>query len=312
MSSGKLWNRVFYGCGKEENGKVEEDLEPKEGSTVEGNLGGSEEEKKQAQTFLGSCKRVMDTCFVSFSMFSAWKVPFVSWDEKNTRFMLLAFPLVGAVCGFGFCLLSDYLGRFGFSPLFSAICLTFFPVVFTGGIHLDGYCDTLDGLSSHQSRKRQLEILSDPHVGVFAVMGLVAYLGLFCGILYELEMESSYYLYFMGIFVISRCVSGICLVSLPSAKSEGLAVTFSAQSDGRLVLRGLWLVLGLCFGLFFAQGLLSGLCLMGASLLVLYRWQKRVYTFYQGVTGDLLGYLSQTMEFYLFLTLLFLQKGGIL
>lgn len=267
-----------------------------------------EQEIKRENNIAEALKTGWNTCLVAFSMFSALKVPFVSWDEKNTRYMLLAFPLVGAVCGMGFSLLCYFCALWGFSPLFTAVCLTFFPVVFTGGIHLDGYCDTLDGLSSHQSRERQLEILSDPHVGVFAVMGLVAYLGLFCGILYEMDKGVGYFPYFVGIFVLSRCISGICLVSLPSAKSAGLAVTFSQQSHRKRVLQGLWLLLGGCFGLFILLDVVSGLCLVGAFLLVLYRWQKKVYGFYQGVTGDLLGYLSQTMEFYLFLALLLLQK----
>lgn len=257
-------------------------------------------------------KEAFETCLVAFSMFSAVKVPSLHWNEKNTRYMLLAFPLVGAVCGGLFSLLALFCERFGFSPVFTAVLLTFFPVIFTGGIHLDGYCDTLDAVSSHQSREKQLAILSDPHIGAFGVLGLVSYLALLFGIFYELDKAERYMPYFVGFFVISRCMSGICLVSLPSAKTGGLAVYFSAQSQGERVSCGLWLLFGACFVLFFLLDLLSGLCLLVACVGVLYRWQKKIYGFFQGVTGDLLGYLSQTMEFYLFFTLLLLQKGGLL
>ena len=35
------------------------------------------------------------------------------------------------------------------------------PLLVTGGIHLDGFCDTADALASHQSRERKLEILKE-------------------------------------------------------------------------------------------------------------------------------------------------------
>ena len=58
------------------------------------------------------------------------------------------------------------------------------PVAVTGGIHLDGYADTSDALSSYGDREKKLEILKDSHCGAFAVIRLcsyfVAYFGL-CG-----------------------------------------------------------------------------------------------------------------------------------
>ena len=36
------------------------------------------------------------------------------------------------------------------------------PVWVTGGIHLDGYADTCDALSSYGDREKKLEILKDP------------------------------------------------------------------------------------------------------------------------------------------------------
>ena len=42
---------------------------------------------------------VLQTIAVAFAMFSAVPVPQFDWNEKNMRYSLCAFPLVGNVCG---------------------------------------------------------------------------------------------------------------------------------------------------------------------------------------------------------------------
>lgn len=53
--------------------------------------------------------------------------------------------------------------------------MTLIPVLITGGIHLDGFADTVDAMSSYAERERRLEILKDPHTGAFAIIGLCCY-----------------------------------------------------------------------------------------------------------------------------------------
>lgn len=55
----------------------------------------------------------------------------------------------------------------------AGFCLV--PVWVTGGIHLDGYADTCDALSSYGDTAKKLEILKDPHCGAFAVIRLCSY-----------------------------------------------------------------------------------------------------------------------------------------
>ena len=44
-------------------------------------------------------KTVMGAAAAAFSMFSALPVPQVPWDQRNMRWMLAAFPLVGLAAG---------------------------------------------------------------------------------------------------------------------------------------------------------------------------------------------------------------------
>ena len=45
--------------------------------------------------------------------------------------------------------------------------------VLTRGLHLDGFIDTCDALLGGSDRRRRLQILRDPHVGAFGVVGAV-------------------------------------------------------------------------------------------------------------------------------------------
>ena len=100
-------------------------------------------------------RNILQTIAVAFAMFSAIPVPQPVWTEKNMRYTLCAFPLVGFVCGLlwrGWAALMDYLGG---SPLLLAGGLCVIPVLVTGGIHLDGYADTSDALGSCGSPEKK-------------------------------------------------------------------------------------------------------------------------------------------------------------
>ena len=114
---------------------------------------------------------VLQTIAVAFAMFSAIPMPQFEWSQKNMRYALCAFPLIGAVCGGLWCL----VGVLPVPELVRAAGFCLVPVLVTGGIHLDGFADTCDALSSYGDAEKKLEILKDPHCGAFAVIRLCAY-----------------------------------------------------------------------------------------------------------------------------------------
>jgi adenosylcobinamide-GDP ribazoletransferase len=80
------------------------------------------------------------------------------------------FPLVGALIGAPLALISAFL------PLpteISAFTILAAWVALTGGLHLDGLADSLDGLLSTTTSERRLEIMKDPRTGAWAVIGLI-------------------------------------------------------------------------------------------------------------------------------------------
>ena len=90
---------------------------------------------------------------IAFSMYSRIPMPQVEWSEKRMKYAMCFFPAVGVAVALGLwaavwvCsrLECQWLGKL----LPPAIA-----VLVTGGIHMDGFLDTVDALSSHQSREK--------------------------------------------------------------------------------------------------------------------------------------------------------------
>ena len=112
---------------------------------------------------------VLQTIAVAFAMFSAIPMPQFEWSQKNMRYALCAFPLIGAVCGGLWCL----VGVLPVPELVRAAGFCLVPVLITGGIHLDGFCDTADALYSRRPQEEKLRILKDPNCGPFAVFSVI-------------------------------------------------------------------------------------------------------------------------------------------
>ena len=230
---------------------------------------------------------------IAFSLYSRIPMPQVKWTEKRMRLALLFFPLVGFPVGLGEYLLLP-LVRLHFGIPAAAVCAALLPVFLTGGIHLDGYLDVTDALSSWQSCQRRLEILKDPHVGSFAVIGAASCLlwtyGLFtafdCGHLPAL----------LWIPVLCRALSGLCLLHFPKAKKDGLGATFADAADQQTVTAALLLYVLLSLtALFFTEGI-SALWFLPVLFWHLLRYHRIALRDFGGVTGDLAGWFLVRTE----------------
>ena len=169
--------------------------------------------------------RFLNALAIALSMYSKIPAPTVDWNDKNMKYAMCFFPVVGVVTGLlqfgaGYVLLTyTSCGKL----LFAAV-MTLIPVLVTGGIHLDGYADTIDALSSWGNREKKLEILKDPHTGAFAVIGLCVY---FTAVLaLWSEADAAMLPLAACMYPLSRALSGISVVSFPTAKNSGLLKTF--------------------------------------------------------------------------------------
>ena len=250
---------------------------------------------------------VLETVAVAFGMYSSLPVPRFDWNEKNMRYALAAFPLVGVVLG----LIWWCVCELPLPPLVRGAALCALPALVTGGIHLDGYADVSDALASHAAPERKQAILRDPHVGAFAVIRLclyfVAYFALCCSV-----ERTAARCALVG-FALSRAMSGAMLTVLPVASGSSMAKAFADAADKQRVRVVLVAVCGVCLaGLY----LLGGVAALGSavvvSAVVSWRYAYTARRGFGGTSGDLAGWYSVKLEFWLLAALYAAQMGGLL
>ena len=250
---------------------------------------------------------ILETVAVAFSMFSALPMPQISWEKRNMRYALCAFPLVGGVIG-GLCWLWGELCQWGGVPdLLRGAVLCLLPAAVTGGIHLDGYCDTVDALASHGTPARRQEILKDPHIGAFGVIRLCGHFLLSFALWTTLAAPVGKELCLS--FCLSRCLSGWAVARFPLAKHSGLAYTFATAADRKRVA---WILLlaGVGLGGIVCWKSLAGGAMVLAALLVFWDYWRRSRKYYGGLSGDLAGWFLQRVELWMLAAVWIVEWGA--
>lgn len=233
---------------------------------------------------------------MAFALYSRIPMPPLDWESGARRYTLYAFPLVGLAVGGGLLLWTWLAGALGLGQLLWAAGMTAIPLLITGGIHLDGFCDVCDALASHQSRERKLEILKDSHTGAFAIICCGLYLLVFFAAWCEAAPAGGAALALALGPAFSRSLSGLFAVTLPNARGTGLLATFTGPMDA-VKARGVlaaWAVL--TGGAMVAADVRTGLAaLAGAGLACVY-YVVTARRQFGGVTGDLAGFFLQLCE----------------
>ena len=253
----------------------------------------------------------VETVLVAFAMFSALPAPQPVWNERNMRYTLCAFPLIGAVCGglwWGWCALCAWLPV---PDLLRGAGLCLLPVLVTGGIHLDGYADTWDALASCAPPEKKQEILKDPRCGAFAVIKLCTYFVAYLALCEVLEPTPRALGCMSCAFVLERAMSGLAVCRFPLAKNTGLAYTFATAADKKNAGRILYAVTLLAAAGMIALG---GTLVLAAGLLVFLRYRTVAQKQFGGLSGDLAGWFLQRAELWMLAALVACQLafGGIL
>ena len=227
-------------------------------------------------------------------MYSKIPMPKAEWEEENLKYVMCFFPLIGAVIGALVFLWDVVWNLSSMSRVFHTVVMVLIPLVITGGIHMDGFLDTIDALKSYQSTDKKLEILKDPHTGAFAIIACVGYYLFAFGIWYD--MKSSYVLILAISFILSRALSGLAVVTFPLAKSSGLAATFSNRAKKRVTRITMFVYIAVCaVAMLLINPMLGFICMMSAVVVFIYYRYMAIKEF-GGITGDLAGYFLQVCE----------------
>ena len=220
-------------------------------------------------------------------MFTAIPCPIVKWGEESRPIMTLFLPAVGAILG-GLWTLTAYLLRLsGLPPLVRGFLLCAFPLAVTGGIHMDGFLDTVDAVRSWRSLEERRRILKDPHAGSFAVIAacllILAQFALFAS-----AKETANLFSLLFIPLVTRASAALCVTVLrPISESQYSGAYRKGVKSSHALFLSLVLLgsIALGFAVLGRYGLAPLASLAGYCLSL-----RRGVRSLEGMSGDLSGY----------------------
>ncbi|MDN5347345.1 MAG: adenosylcobinamide-GDP ribazoletransferase [Clostridia bacterium] len=218
---------------------------------------------------------------------------------------LAYFPLIGLLLGLILAACRQILA-FHMPPAVQAGLLLALEVYLTGGLHLDGFMDSIDGLFSGRERERILAIMKDSHVGAHGVTAVIILLLLKFSLFFSLPPQPGWNLSPLLLImpVLSRWSVVLALILFPYARSDGMGSLFGAGSrGGRSFLVGAT-VIALTI-VYLVMGLM-GLVLAFLVGLLAWYWGTWVCHRIGGLTGDTYGALAEIAEVYVLVLGLFL------
>lgn len=212
--------------------------------------------------------------------------------------MIRFFPVVGLVIG-ALLILVDRGASLLWGSGTAALLDTVFLAAVTGAFHLDGLGDTADGLFSHRSRERALEIMKDSRTGMMGLVAVICILALKTAGLYSLKTSHpplSVMVFLLIIPAYARTAMLFGIRSLPYGRPAGTGRDFFERpvSAGDFV----WFAPPLLVSVFTGAGFVWLNAVFCATVfLLLFFYKKKMAC----ITGDMLGAMTEITEAILFL-----------
>jgi adenosylcobinamide-GDP ribazoletransferase len=204
------------------------------------------------------------------------------------------FPVVGLLLG-GLLALGDALLARWWSAMTVAVLEVALLVLMTGAFHLDGLGDTADGLFSHRSREKMLEIMKDSRIGAMGVVAICLVLAVKWAGLSGVRDQRLLVLILVPAY--ARCGILLAMRYLPYGRPDGgIGRPFFDRRLGLRQFGGLAATMALSAGLGLQAVWLNGAFFLLAAAIIGY-YRRRLGC----VTGDMLGAMTEVTEAGLFL-----------
>ena len=239
--------------------------------------------------------KLFKSMIIAFSIYSKIPVPQFAWKEEDMEYMMCFFPWIGGVIGLVFYGWLALCEKVQIGALCRACVAAAIPLIISGGFHVDGYMDTMDAFHSYQNREKKLEILKDSHIGAFAAIMLMLYYLIDLAALSEVVTGKAAFAV-AAVFFLARCLSGIGVVTLKSAKKEGLLYTFASGAQKKRVRLALYAQLTGCIVLMVAVSGIYGIVAAVTGVLCFFYFKWKSYRELGGITGDTAGWYVTVCE----------------
>lgn len=202
---------------------------------------------------------------------------------------VLYYPLVGLFIGTLLVVVTLVLGNA--DPTLAAALLLVVWVVLTGGLHLDGFADTVDGwVGGYGDRAETLAIMKDPRRGAAAIVGVVLLLLVKYAALTDV-LRSDAWLALLIAPVLARAALVFLFLTTPYVRADGIGAAHATHLPRRAAILVLIVTLTAAVLLDFTilvPLLIAAGVVVGLRQLMLQRLG--------GATGDTLGASAEIVE----------------
>ena len=239
--------------------------------------------------------KVLSAFLDALSFLTIIPVPSFKGDGSPAQRMGRAvtwFPLVGGFIGWAGGIVVFLAASWWTLPV-AALLGVGAMALLTGGLHLDGFADTVDGFGARGGREEILRVMRDSRIGTFGAIGLFLLLGLKWALIQSIPSDQ-----WIPALVVScalgrwaMAISSYTTPYVPGREGLGRLVT-DQKSTGSMVRATILAVAILLAG----TGHWSGLLVMGVAGLVGWALNSLFLIRLGGITGDTLGAVNEVVE----------------
>ena len=208
------------------------------------------------------------------------------------------FPVVGIIIGLILAGLYWLLRLVLPSAVVSGLLLVCL-VVLTGGLHLDGFVDTCDGIAGHKTPEARWQVMRDSRAGAFGIVGvccllIVKYVSL------NSVPESLMMMTLVLMPVVSRWAMVYAVFAYPYARPSGLGKVFKQGASWQRFTIATIITLAVAIGLARWGGIayfyLAGLVIMLGVWVIVAAMAAYLKRKFSGLTGDTYGAINEVAE----------------
>lgn len=218
--------------------------------------------------------------------------------EEEAAASLAYFPLIGLIIGLILAAISQASGFLPPAVIISIIIASL--IMLTGGLHLDGFADTCDGLYAGRTKESSLEIMRDPHIGTMGAAAIAVLFLFKFTVLLNIPEENLWKALIIAPVFAKNWLVLACYKS-KYAREEGKAKLFIEKAKLKNVITASLISLAVILALGQIKGVTA--CLISSFFLFLFvsYIKKRI----GGMTGDMIGAVHEAAEvLFLFLFLI--------